>query len=326
MSIFKIPGWKTGQFGGDVYHYLSTKPTSPEKKTFLFLHGFPTGVLMFRDIVPPVMEEGNGVVVVELLGYGGSSHPEEVEKYSTLAIADAVAELLAAEGVQKTVVIGHGWGSSVGNRFALKYPQHVEGLVNIGIPFIPPEAKPVDVEGLNAMFRPSLGYDIMGVMPFLASDAAPQLLSDRMESFIRITYDDSPPSVTVNNLYDTGALEASLKADRKPPFPSWASEQDMEDILNFAKGQDTRAMLGYFRFRVFHFDKKDGDLPKRLSTPYLYIDCQADPVIPPAIVKAQVDHCDNITIKSFNKGTLVIEQEPGRVLASVKEWVATMLG
>ncbi|KAF8308817.1 alpha/beta-hydrolase [Clavulina sp. PMI_390] len=325
MSIFEIPGWKTGQFNNETYHYLSVKPASSDKKTFVFLHGFPTGALVFRKIVPPVMKEGNGVVVVELPGFGSSSHPKEVERYSPIAIADAVAGILAAEGIQKSIIIGHGWGASIGNRFALKYPQHADGLVQIGIPFMPPEAKALDVQGLNAMFKPLLGYDPLGIMPFMASDAAPKLVSDHLESFVRLMYDDSPSPARVQTFYDTGALEASLKADKKPPFPSWATEQEMQEIFEFVKRQDIDAILNYFRFGMSHFDKEDGDLPKRLSTPYLYIDCKADPMVPPQIVQAQFEHCDKITIKSFDKGTWVMEQEPADVVAAVKEWVSTAL-
>ncbi|KAF8308796.1 alpha/beta-hydrolase [Clavulina sp. PMI_390] len=334
-NIFEIPGWKTKQVNSESYHYLYVKPTSGEKKTFVFLHGAPTGALAFRKIVPLVIGEGNGAIVVELLGFGGSSRPKEVEKYSPLAISSAVVDILTTEGVGKAIVVGQGWGVSIGTRLALKYPQHVEGLVQVAIPFLPLEAKPLDVQGLNAMFKPLIGYDPLGYMPFMASDGALKLLSEHTESFVRLLYDDSTNLASARTFYDTGALENSLKADLKPPTPSWVTEQassgyctsyiEMQEILDFVKRQDMDATLQYYRFSMFHFDKEDGDLPKRLSTPYLYIECKGDPMIPPPIVQAQLAHCDKIAIKTFNAGHWVMEEEPVNVVNAVKEWLAAAL-
>ncbi|KAF8308795.1 alpha/beta-hydrolase [Clavulina sp. PMI_390] len=324
MSIFEIPGWKTGGFNSETYHYLSVKPTSSDKKTFVFLHGAPAGVLPFRKVVPLLIEEGNGVIVVELLGFGGSSCPKEVQKYSPLSLAIAVEEIVAIEGIEKAVILGHGWGVPVATRFAVKYPQITEGLILVTIPFMPPQAKPLDVNGLNAKFKPLIGYDPIGLMSFMSSDAALELLTDRTESFVRLLYDNSSHFANAHTFYDTGALEASLKADLKPPTPSWASEQELQEIIDFVKRQNMDAVLNHYRYEMFHFDEGDGDLPKRLSAPYLYIECKEDPMIPPPIVKTQLNNCDDITIKSFDSGHWVMEEEPANVVATIKEWLAKL--
>ncbi|KAF8308800.1 alpha/beta-hydrolase [Clavulina sp. PMI_390] len=325
MSIFEIPGWKTGQSGTETYHYLSVNPTTNDKKTFVFIHGAPTGVLPFRKVVPLLMEEGNGIVVVEPLGFGGSSRPKEVEKYSPLLMANAVEDILSFEAVEKAVIVGHGWGVPTAVRFALKYPKRTEGLILISIPFMPHHAKPLEVEGINAMFKPLLGYGPLGFLSFMASDAALKLLPDHAESFVRLFYDNSSSLANAHTFYDTDALESNLKVDLMPPVPSWASEQEMQEIVNFFKAQDVEAILNHYKFLLYHFDKDDEDLPNRLSAPFLFIECKGDPMIPPPIVQTQPGLCDNITIKAFNGGHWVMEEEPANFITAVKEWIATKL-
>ncbi|KAF8308799.1 alpha/beta-hydrolase [Clavulina sp. PMI_390] len=323
MSIFSTPGWKTGKFNNEIYHYLSVKPTLQDKKTFVFLHGVPTGALSLRKILPYMLAEGHGIILPELLGFGRSSRPKETERYSRIGMADAVAEILAAEGVEKAIILGHGWGAWIATRFALKYPQYAEGLIQIGIPFIPLEAKPFDPHKINTACKPSLGYAPLGYLIFMASDAALELLMGHTEAFLRLMYDDRPNFASAYTFYDTGALEASLRADLKPPIPSWITEQEMQEVLDFVQKQDMNAMLNYFRFGMFHFGEEDGDLPMRLSTPYLYIECKTGPMVPSPVVQAQLAHCDHITIKTLNGGYWIMEQEPNNVFAGIRQWLET---
>ena len=49
--------------------------------------------------------------MIELLGFGGSSCPKEVQKYSPLSLAIAAQEIVTLEGIEKAVIVGHGWVS-----------------------------------------------------------------------------------------------------------------------------------------------------------------------------------------------------------------------
>ncbi|KAF8316192.1 alpha/beta-hydrolase [Clavulina sp. PMI_390] len=227
MSVFDIPGWKTGRFNNETYHYLYVKPNSKDKKTFIFFPGFPTGVLSYRKIVSRAIADGHGVVLTEMLGFGGTSHPKEAEKYSRIAIADAVAEILAVEGVEKGVVIGHDWGVPISSRFVLKHPNLSEGLVQLGFPFVPPEnnPKPLDVPGYNAAFKDLVGYEPLAYMLFFVTDRAPRLLSEHTETFLRCMFDARPNLSSAYTFCDVDVLETNLKLDRQPPIPYWATEQ-----------------------------------------------------------------------------------------------------
>jgi soluble epoxide hydrolase/lipid-phosphate phosphatase len=131
MSIFSLPGWKTRTFNGTNYAYLHIKPVSPDKPTFLCLHGFGhgtncyyygrrsrcllkvhcAGILSLRKIIPLLRSQGYGIIAPEMLGYGGTAKPTDVAAYSRLKIGDSLKVLLAAEELNTVIVLGHDWVS-----------------------------------------------------------------------------------------------------------------------------------------------------------------------------------------------------------------------
>lgn len=53
--------------------------------------------------------QGYGVIIPEMLGYGGTDKPTEASAYSRVLVADSVAGILAAENIDKVIVLGHDW-------------------------------------------------------------------------------------------------------------------------------------------------------------------------------------------------------------------------
>ena len=95
---------------GTKYAYISIPTTDPANKvTFLLLHGFPSTAFDWRHVVPLLRDRGHGVIAPDLLGYGDSDKPSNVEAYSLERMANHVLELIKHEGLGKVVGIGHDW-------------------------------------------------------------------------------------------------------------------------------------------------------------------------------------------------------------------------
>ncbi|KAF8312242.1 alpha/beta-hydrolase [Clavulina sp. PMI_390] len=317
MSIFTLPGWKNATLNKKSYHYIHIPATLPKKPTLLLFHGFPTGVLAFRKLVPRLVGEGYGVVLPELLGYGASSKPQDVSEYSRIGMADAMAELLMVENVQKVIALGHDWGSPIAVRFALKYPMLAERIILVGVPFRPPGEGPLDTSSLNNRFKPTLGYEPLAYMDWLASPEAPRVTSEHPEALVRLMFDKNLARVWC----DRGALGKSLEQDVKPSTPAWISEADMRESIDFVKKQDMFALLNYYQFATRIFEEEEKVLPQRLTLPFLYIDCQNDPTIN-AAVDYMKPHCDDMTVKSFAAGHWVLEEDPDGAGKTIIEWLS----
>ena len=90
------------------YHcYVSLAHGS--KPTLLFLHGFPSTSCDWRYQVAFFEEKGYSVIVPDMLGYGGTAKPANVEAYNQSLIAQDVVDVLDSEKIQKVIVIGHDW-------------------------------------------------------------------------------------------------------------------------------------------------------------------------------------------------------------------------
>jgi len=104
-----------------------------EGPAVLFLHGFPDSSELWRHQIPAVLEAGHRAIAPDLLGYGASSRPTDVEAYRLEAIlADAIA-ILDALGVDRARVVGHDWGATLGWLLAALHPDRVESLVALSV-------------------------------------------------------------------------------------------------------------------------------------------------------------------------------------------------
>lgn len=93
---------------GVKYNYYAT-PARPGKPTVLFCHGFPSTSADWRYFVPFFKERGFGVLVPDLLGYGETDKPTDASFYVSSKISKDIVDILDAEGVAKTIAIGHDW-------------------------------------------------------------------------------------------------------------------------------------------------------------------------------------------------------------------------
>ena len=52
-------------------------------------------------------------VALDLTGYGGSSKPTPVERYTTIEIAEDVKEFILELGYTDCILVGHDWGAAI---------------------------------------------------------------------------------------------------------------------------------------------------------------------------------------------------------------------
>lgn len=94
---------------GYTYHYYHTLPTDADKPTLLFIHGFPSTSYDWRRQAAHFANAGYGVLVPDMLGYGGSSKPTHPADYRNALVAKDVVEIVDAERLTNVVAVGHDW-------------------------------------------------------------------------------------------------------------------------------------------------------------------------------------------------------------------------
>jgi 4,5:9,10-diseco-3-hydroxy-5,9,17-trioxoandrosta-1(10),2-diene-4-oate hydrolase len=96
----------------------------------VFVPGLLGSVYGFRNLTESVVRAGYGTVVVEPLGTGSSTRPDEAD-YSLTAQANRIAEVLVTLGVRDAVFVCHAMGGSICYRLAYRWPELVAGVVSV---------------------------------------------------------------------------------------------------------------------------------------------------------------------------------------------------
>lgn len=84
-------------------------PGPAGRPTFLLLHGFPSTRNIWNKVAHLLTSAGYGVLRPDLLGYGESSKPKDVQEYSFRTMSMGVAGILAHENLQRVIGVGHDW-------------------------------------------------------------------------------------------------------------------------------------------------------------------------------------------------------------------------
>ena len=93
---------------GFTYHYYFSAPKEG-KATILCLHGFPSTSSDWRFVAKFFGERGYGIIVPDLLGYGGTDKPITPGSYRMKLMVDDMVEIVDAEKAETVVVLSHDW-------------------------------------------------------------------------------------------------------------------------------------------------------------------------------------------------------------------------
>jgi pimeloyl-ACP methyl ester carboxylesterase len=99
-----------------------------ERPSVVLLHGIPTSKYLWRNVASVLSNAGLGWIAFDLLGYGDSSKPVDVD----LGIANQaklIGEALEQLGWKSGLVVGHDIGGGVAQLLAASRPALVEKLV-----------------------------------------------------------------------------------------------------------------------------------------------------------------------------------------------------
>jgi haloalkane dehalogenase len=95
----------------------------------IFFHGEPTWSFLWRKVIPPVRDAGFRCLAPDLVGFGRSDKPTDINFYSYDRHCELAATLLGDLDVRGATVVVHDWGGPIGLRLAVEHPERIERLV-----------------------------------------------------------------------------------------------------------------------------------------------------------------------------------------------------
>lgn len=116
-------------------HYLDEGPS--EAAPVLLMHGEPTWSFLYRHMIPLFVDAGHRVVVPDLIGFGRSDKPTEMNDYSYARHVEWMRQLLFDHlDLRAITYFGQDWGSLVGLRLVALEPDRFARIAigNGGLP------------------------------------------------------------------------------------------------------------------------------------------------------------------------------------------------
>ena len=105
--------------------------------TVVCVSGWPELASSWRPQVEHLAGNGYRVAALDVRGYGGSSAPPEIERYTLRELAGDVAAVAAALDDGPVVLVGHDWGAPIVWNAAIRHPDRVRAVAGLSVPYTP---------------------------------------------------------------------------------------------------------------------------------------------------------------------------------------------
>lgn len=104
---------------------------SPDAPVLFLIHGFASSNLVWSKVLLELAAQGFRVVAPDLLGYGYSAKPRDLE-YTIGRQAKMIVDLMHELEIDRASIVGSSYGGAVAATIALDYPKLIEKLVLVG--------------------------------------------------------------------------------------------------------------------------------------------------------------------------------------------------
>jgi haloalkane dehalogenase len=122
------------------YLYVAASDTEPLRMHFLdegpvdgppivLLHGEPTWSYLYRTMIPPLADAGNRVLAPDLIGFGRSDKPGQIEDYTYQRHVEWVTSWFEQLKLKDVTLFAQDWGSLIGLRVAAEQGNRIARLV-----------------------------------------------------------------------------------------------------------------------------------------------------------------------------------------------------
>lgn len=199
-----------------------------EGPVVLLVHGFPESWYSWRHQMPAIAEAGFTAEAVDVLGYGGTDKPREIERYSMQNLASDMSEIARTlSGGEKAIVVGHDWGAPIAWNSALLHPETFKAVGALSVPYSPPgERMFLDVMDDVFTKRGLFFYQIYFQKEGIAEAELERDPRDTIRRFYYAVSGDAPDGTWPKDKPNTmGMLDMLPDPD---PFPAWLTEEDID--------------------------------------------------------------------------------------------------
>ncbi|KAJ6566524.1 alpha/beta-hydrolase [Mycena capillaripes] len=311
---------------GLTYAYYFSAPTAG-KPVLFFAHGFPCSSTLWRAQVAFFAPRGYGIVVPDLLGYGGTDKPADPKLYVGGGLAQDVVDILDAEGIARVIAIGHDWGSYLVSRMINHHPSRVAacGFVTVGYSAPSTVYREVFTQPPGLMTQ-RVGYENFAYMRFFVQPDAAEIIEKNLDSFLCLFYPESS-AIWRDNMCVEGGARAWVENNRMNRLAFYMTPELVEhERAAILKGGIAAPLCWY---KVNLEDAKvadDSTVPPEahfVTQPLLFVACTRDAACLP--IFGDTNHGKyakgEVTRRELDGDHWVLESHPTEISSILDEWI-----
>ena len=299
-----------------------------EGPLMLFVHGWPELWYSWRHQMEHFADRFT-VAAMDVRGYGGSSKPTEVERYTLTELTGDVAAVIAAlsdEG--SAIVAGHDWGAPIAWNTARLHSERVRAVAGLSVPYMP--VGPISsLELWKELYADRFFYQLYFQEPGVAEA---ELGADDARSLRMIWYSasaDGRNALIAQKPPDAKMLDGLTDPD---PFPAWSTPDDQAVYAEAFEAGGWTGPLNRYRAQGLDAEQLGSltDPPPELAQPAAFIGGALDPVrnfVTGVDLFSMADqHCTDFRGATVvdGAGHWVQQEAPEATNAALDEFVASL--
>ncbi|KAJ3565460.1 hypothetical protein NP233_g7616 [Leucocoprinus birnbaumii] len=309
------------------YHYYFSAAQG-NKLTLLLLHGFPSLSYDWHNQVTYLEERGYGLIVPDMLGYGGTAKPEDPHQYKSSLIVQDLIDILDAEDMKQSVVIGHDWGSAIASRLANYHPDRFVGFGFLAVGYFAP-APDQSYEDTVAFIKQAFGKEAFRYQEFFADAEGAKLCEKNFDSFYSLIHAEDSQNIWPEYMSPLGATKKWVEENKQTELNRHIpSEDHVYRKAALQKGGLVGPMCWY-KIRVSAIEREDTrQIPQSsyaIEKPVWLGLAEGDMVANPLLIRPSTEKwCKNSTIKSFSGSHWLLWDNKDEINVELSAWLETL--
>ncbi len=242
----------------------------------LCVPGWPELSKSWRHQVAHFSKRGYRVAAMDVRGYGGSSTPSEVERYTLRELAGDIAAVAGALSDDPIILVGHDWGAPIVWNAAIRSPGLIKAVAGLSVPHTPP--LPISILDLfDQLYADRFFYMLRFQEPgVIESEFAP----DMRAALKRVYFALSGDAPTNDFLPDAPRDAAFLPLLPEPPAGPlrFMSDDDLDECAEIIEGTGLTGGFNRYRALPFDVDASADIVGAKVDLPSCFIAGEVDPV------------------------------------------------
>ncbi|HKK24992.1 MAG TPA: alpha/beta hydrolase, partial [Gracilimonas sp.] len=201
-------------------------------------HGWPEHAFTWRHQIPALVQAGYHVIAPNQRGYGNSSRPAEVTEYDIVHLTGDLVALLDHYGYEDATFIGHDWGANVIWSLAQLYPQRVNKIINLALPY----QERGEIPWIELMEK-YMGSDNYSVHFNRQPGVADAILDENAHQFLRNLFRKNVPPTPP----EPGMLMINLAKAEEPLGEPVMNDEELDVFVSSFESSGFTASINWYR-------------------------------------------------------------------------------